>query len=404
MNFRESPKRVTRQSDPNVIALYVIVMNPRFQKCSTTNTSTIDDHVRGRFSLVHSEGAASAIHLHTTHTNSQATFANVQRIRCQATVHCAFSSNVEMSSTENKNSNASFAKACKPYFCGGSAAMFASSCIHPIDLVKVRLQLVGMGSSTGTRPGAVAVAKSVIQQEGVGGLYRGLSASLTRQATYGTARIGLYQAFSDKVSEWRGVKGPLPLGWKFATSFTSGAMASCIGNPFDVSLVRMQADAMQPANERRNYKGVVDAVTRITREEGFGALYHGFRPTLLRAIAMNVGMMASYDTVKETVTELNGKGTSTDLISSAAAGFFCAFFSLPFDMMKTRLQNMKQLPDGKMQYNGLLDCATQIFKNEGFFAFWRGFGAFYGRCAPHAMIILLSREQIIKAYDKFLLD
>ena len=34
--------------------------------------------------------------------------------------------------------------------------------------------------------------------------------------------------------------------------------------------------------------------------------------------------------------------------------------------------------------------------------FWRGFGAFYGRCAPHAMIILLSREQIMKAYDKTL--
>ena len=87
-------------------------------------------------------------------------------------------------------------------------------------------------------------------------------------------RIGLYQAFSDEVSKRRG-GGPLPLYLKFATSFSSGAIASAIGNPFDVSLVRMQADAMSPAAERRNYKGVVDAVTRIVKEEGFGALYHG---------------------------------------------------------------------------------------------------------------------------------
>jgi solute carrier family 25 oxoglutarate transporter 11 len=290
----------------------------------------------------------------------------------------------------------------KPYVCGGSAAMFASSCIHPIDLIKVRLQLVGMGSATGVRPSALGVAKMVVKEEGVAGLYRGLSASLTRQATYGTARIGLYQAFSDKVKKARGIEGNLPLYWKFATSFTSGAIASAIGNPFDVSLVRMQADAMAPVGERRNYTGVGNAVTRIVREEGFGALYHGYRPTLLRAIAMNVGMMASFDQVKEFITGVNGKCLSTDLMSSAAAGFFCAFASLPFDMMKTRLQNMKALPSGQMPYDGLSDCAVKIFRNEGFTAFWRGFGAFYGRCAPHAMIILLSREQIMKAYDKTL--
>ena len=45
----------------------------------------------------------------------------------------------------------------KPYICGGSAAMFASSCIHPIDLTKVRLQLIGAGSSGGVRPSALSV-------------------------------------------------------------------------------------------------------------------------------------------------------------------------------------------------------------------------------------------------------
>lgn len=164
----------------------------------------------------------------------------------------------------------------------------------------------------------------------------------------------------------------------------------------DVSLVRMQSDGMKPADARRNYTGVFNAVFRITKEEGFGALYHGYKPTLMRAIAMNVGMMASYDQVKETIEAYNGKNMTTNLLSSAAAGFFCAFLSLPPDMLKTRLQNAKP-----GTYRGVVHCASTILKNEGVVAFWRGFGAYYTRCAPHAMIILMTREQLIQAWDKY---
>jgi solute carrier family 25 oxoglutarate transporter 11 len=291
----------------------------------------------------------------------------------------------------------------KPYVCGGSSAMFASCCIHPIDLTKVRLQLIGQGSSTAARPSALKVIRDIIAADGPGGLYKGLSASLTRQATYGTARIGLYSAFSDMVRQsptyGGSVGADLPIQWKFLTSFSSGAIASAIGNPFDVALVRMQADGLRPVAERRNYSGVFNAVGRIIKEEGFVSLYWGYKPNLLRAIAMNVGMMATYDEVKETCTNLMGTGLHTNMASAAAAGFFCAFFSLPFDMIKTRLQNMKPLPTGELPYTGVIDCAGKIFKKEGFTSFWRGFGAFYGRCAPHAMIILLTREQVMKFYD-----
>lgn len=48
----------------------------------------------------------------------------------------------------------------------------------------------------------------------------------------------------------------------------SGGIAVCIGTPFDVALVRMQADSMKPLEARRNYKNVFDAIGRIFREEG----------------------------------------------------------------------------------------------------------------------------------------
>ena len=171
-----------------------------------------------------------------------------------------------------------------------------------------------------------------------------------------------------------------------------------VGNPFDISMVRMQADSLKPAAERRGYKHVFDALARIAREEGVTSLWRGFEPTVFRAIAMNVGMMATYDIVKEAIIKVNGDNFSTSLASSAGAALACVVTSLPFDLIKTRLQNMKPGADGAFPYRGVLDCAGKVAAVEGPLAFWTGFGAYYGRTAPHAMIILLSLEQINKLY------
>ena len=80
-----------------------------------------------------------------------------------------------------------------------------------------------------------------------------------------------------------------------------------------------------------------------------------------------------------------------------------AVTSLPFDMMKTRLQNMKPDAAGVMPYRGVLDCAAKIVAQEGVLTFWRGLSAYYARTAPHAMIILVSLEKFNALYKEFLL-
>lgn len=42
----------------------------------------------------------------------------------------------------NKTNTGSLAIMAQPFVSGGLAAMFASTCIHPIDLIKVRLQVL----------------------------------------------------------------------------------------------------------------------------------------------------------------------------------------------------------------------------------------------------------------------
>mmetsp|Transcript_6269 Transcript_6269/g.9108 ORF Transcript_6269/g.9108 Transcript_6269/m.9108 type:complete len:308 (-) Transcript_6269:173-1096(-) len=297
-----------------------------------------------------------------------------------------------------------FAKKAEPFVCGGSAATFASCVIHPIDLAKVRMQLYGQLNPGKKIPSFVEIISNMVKSDGVTSIYKGVDAAIGRQLVYGTARIGLHRSFSDILVERNGGK-PINFLAKTLSGMASGSIAVCIGTPFDIALVRLQSDSMAPEKERRNYKNVFDALIRTVKDEGVGALYKGLAPNILRGMSMNVGMLACYDQAKEGVAKLlndpmiNGPTIGTKLGSSAVAGFTAALFSLPFDLIKSRLMAQKPDPEtGKMPYRGIADCAMKIFKKEGPLGFFGGFSAYYGRCAPHAMIILLSIESITQAY------
>ena len=52
----------------------------------------------------------------------------------------------------------------------------------------------------------------------------------------------------------------IPLWQKAACGLTAGGLGALVGTPADLTLIRMQADTTLPPEQRRNYKGVVDAM------------------------------------------------------------------------------------------------------------------------------------------------
>jgi solute carrier family 25 oxoglutarate transporter 11 len=164
------------------------------------------------------------------------------------------------------------ASVLQPFVCGGMSACLASAVVHPIDLSKVRLQLYSTLNPGKPKPAFYAILSQMIKNEGIRSIYAGLTAALSRQAVYGTARIGLHRTFSDMLVERNNGK-PVAFQFKVLSGLCSGAIAVCIGTPFDVALVRMQADSMKPKAQQRGYTNVANALVKIFREEGFLKLY-----------------------------------------------------------------------------------------------------------------------------------
>lgn len=293
-----------------------------------------------------------------------------------------------MSTTEKKPPAAWLA--VKPFVNGGLSGMGATCIIQPIDMVKVRIQLGATG-------GPLAVAKQIAAKDGVGALYKGLSAGLLRQATYTTARMGLFNNFSAFLKDYN--KGqPIPLYQKALAGLAAGGMGAFVGTPADLTLIRMQADNTLPVEQRRNYKGVGDAFVRIVREDGISGLFRGATPTIYRAMALNMGMLASNDQAKEMIEGMGfERGSAAPVIGGAfIAGFFASACSLPFDYVKTQMQKMKPNPDGTMPFSSSADCALKTLKEGGPLKFYSGFSTYIIRIAPHVVFTLVFNELLPK--------
>lgn len=274
---------------------------------------------------------------------------------------------------------------------GGMSGMTATSIIQPIDTIKVRIQLVGEAGGKGAEKSPFQVARRILAQDGIKGFYKGLDSALFRQATYSTARLGLYKYIFNKRKEEKGV---VKTWEKTAISLFAGFVGSLIGNPSDIVLVRFQSDSTLPPEKRRNYKHVFDAFGRIVREEGLWTLWRGSAPTVGRAMAMNMGMLTVYDEVKERVNKMRGTKDqmSTQIASSFVAGIACSFLSLPFDNAKTKIQKMTRNADGSFPYKGLMDCMWKTVKREGLLGLWVGYSTYYVRVGLHSMITLLTQD------------
>jgi solute carrier family 25 oxoglutarate transporter 11 len=273
-------------------------------------------------------------------------------------------------------------KAGLPFLIGGSAGMAATICVQPIDMVKVRLQL----SSGSPKPTPFSVARDIISSGHVLNLYSGLSAALLRQVVYGTARLGFFFTLENALeSHAATTRRRVTFGERILASIAAGGLGAVIGNPTEVALIRMQSDGLKATAQRANYRSVFDALGRTVSNEGVAALWTGASATVVRAMATNLGQLAFFSETKAQLRKVEGfPDQARTLVASGVAGFFASFLSLPFDFVKTRLQQQVRAKDGVLPYKGVADCFVKVAREEGVRKFYVGFWTYFMRIAPHS--------------------
>ncbi|PLB40201.1 putative mitochondrial dicarboxylate carrier [Aspergillus candidus] len=277
-----------------------------------------------------------------------------------------------------------------PFWFGGSASSFAASVTHPLDLVKVRLQTRGPSAPTSM----LGMFGHVVKNDGLLGLYSGLSASLLRQLTYSTTRFGIYEELKSRFTSPDHPVGFLTL---VGMASASGFIGGIAGNPADVINVRMQHDAALPLEQRRNYRHAIHGIMQMTRTEGPASLFRGVWPNSTRAVLMTASQLASYDVFKRMCINKAGMSDnlSTHFTASFLAGFVATTVCSPVDVIKTRVMSASPAESRGHNTLGLL---REISRKEGFAWAFRGWVPSFIRLGPHTIATFIFLEEHKKLY------
>jgi len=278
----------------------------------------------------------------------------------------------------------------KGFVQGSVGAAVGGCCAHPLDLVKVRMQL----QTETVKLNMLQMGSRIFRTEGALGLFKGVDASAARQLVYSGTRFGMYDVLKGMAGE---SDKPLSMVAKVVCAAGAGAIGAFAGNPGDLAMVRMQADGKLPEAERRGYRNIFDAFSKIARTEGLLSMWRtGVIPNMNRATIITVGQLAAYDQCKQLLLESGAKESmSTHFGASLMAAFIASVMSNPVDVAKTRLMNQKFV-EGKPQYTGTVNVMTSMVAAEGPLSLYKGFAATFARQCPYVVVTWITVEQLKK--------
>ncbi|KAI8796823.1 mitochondrial uncoupling protein 4 [Biomphalaria glabrata] len=293
------------------------------------------------------------------------------------------------------------------YTLSATSAVVAESVTYPLDLTKTRLQIQGekghhsMGHSlshSAQHRGMIATAVGIAKEEGVRKLWQGVTPALYRHIVYSGSRMSFYEMLRENVFK-KNSDGTFSV-WKATLSgLLAGAAGQFLSSPADLVKVQMQMEGRRRLEGKpRRVKNTAHAFRKILSESGVRGLWTGWVPNVQRAALVNLGDLATYDTVKHTILSKTNLQDNyiTHTLSSACSGVIAALMGTPADVVKTRIMN-QPTKDGKgLLYSGSVDCLVKTVRQEGFLALYKGLLPIWARMAPWSLVFWLTYEEIRK--------
>merc|ERR1719471_1512709 len=258
----------------------------------------------------------------------------------------------------------------------GAAAVISKTAAAPIERVKLLVQNQGemlkAGRLAEPYKGVIDCVKKTYHSEGVIPFWRGNLANCIRY--FPTQALNF--AFKDQIKAAFKVSKDESYGKKFIKNIASGgaagAMSLCFVYSLDYARTRLANDAKSgKKGGERQFNGLIDVYRKTLASDGIQGLYRGFVISCVGIIVYRGCYFGFYDTLKPIVL-----GEDAGLFLSFCLGYgvtvAAGLASYPIDTIRRR---MMMTSGQAVKYNGSIDCAVQVMKNEGFMSLMKGAGA-----------------------------
>ncbi|KAK3189304.1 hypothetical protein Dsin_028865 [Dipteronia sinensis] len=305
--------------------------------------------------------------------------------------------------------DSSQARGTRYFFChggaGAAAGAIAATFVCPLDVIKTRLQVHGLPEGAQScRTGSIIVTslQNIVKNEGLKGLYRGLSPTILALLPNWAVYFTVYERLKDLLHSHGHGSNQLTVGENMLAAAGAGVATSITTNPLWVVKTRLQTQAMRP--DVVPYKSILSALRRITHEEGIRGLYSGILPSLAGishvAIQFPAYEKIKYYIAKRDNTSVDKLSTGSVAVASSVAKILASVMTYPHEVIRSRLQEQGQIRTSEVQYAGVVDCVKKVFRKEGLRGFYRGCATNLLRTTPSAVITFTSYEMIQRSLQR----
>ncbi|KXH65684.1 hypothetical protein CSAL01_08100 [Colletotrichum salicis] len=275
------------------------------------------------------------------------------------------------------------------------------------DTIKVRMQLSRRARQPGApKRGFIKTGVEIVKKETPLGLYKGLGAVLTgivpKMAIRFTSFEGYKNALADKSTGI--VSGQATFMAGLAAGVTE---AVAVVTPMEVIKIRLQAQhhSMADPLDIPKYRNAAHALYTVVKEEGFGALYRGVSLTALRQGSNQAVNFTAYSYFKEALKKYQPEFEKTTLpgyqttLIGLVSGAMGPLSNAPIDTIKTRLQKTPAAY-GVSAWSRITKISADMFKQEGFHAFYKGITPRIMRVAPGQAVTFTVYEFLKEKLEK----
>ncbi|KAJ2350838.1 Mitochondrial succinate-fumarate transporter [Coemansia erecta] len=285
---------------------------------------------------------------------------------------------------------------------GGAAGLVEAMCCHPLDTIKVRMQL---RNSRRLSPEAAAkipksflgVGQRIVQREGVLALYKGLGAVVTGIVPKMAIRFSSFELYKSWLANAE--TGKVPTLGVFVAGLGAGITeAVAVVTPMDVIKIRLQAQRHSTVDpmDVPKYRNAMHAAYTIIKEEGPMTLYKGVALTALRQAtnqAVNFTVYQEFKRIARNLQNVDELPSYQHLILGGVSGAMGPISNAPIDTIKTRIQKSTTI-GRESGWSRFVIVTREIAQKEGYKAFYRGLTPRVLRVAPGQAITFMVYEKV----------